>query len=100
MAFQFHYSPLRNVSNDCVLTFFVLEQQIPDLPPGEGIHTGCGLIQNDNLRIANEGYAHRQLPLHAPREGAHHTVTLLLQTYVPQHAAQQTEGGCVLIQLE
>lgn len=38
-----------------VLTFPIFEQQLPDASTGSGVHTSCGLIQDNNLGATHKG---------------------------------------------
>lgn len=41
-----------------LLTWLVLENEIPDGPSGIWIHTSCGLIQDNSPRPTHEGNGH------------------------------------------
>ena len=40
--------------------------RLPDLPPGGGVHSSGGLIQQHHLGPSDEGKGHVQLPLVTP----------------------------------
>ena len=67
-------------------TLLVLSNDVPDLAAGSRVHTGRGLVQDDDLRPANEGIAHRHPASLASGQVAHWDVLKLVQVCQSQHA--------------
>ena len=42
-----------------------MRDEFPELTPRQGIDTGSGLVENQQVRIMNEGAAQSQFLLHA-----------------------------------
>ena len=46
-------------------TSFILQQQVPDGPPGAGVHSGRRFVKNDRLGATDKRNGDRELALHA-----------------------------------
>lgn len=79
-----------------LLTWLVLEDEVPDGPSGIRVHTSCGLIQDNSPRPAHKGNGHRQLPLHAARESLHLAVPFVGEFQVLNHPGDRAEAPGML----